>query len=401
MSLFDIFKKKKKETFKVAPHLDGTYPWYSQFGTNIYDKDAVQQAIYAIVTELKKLDIVHVRKQQKTSEYVPQMSDIQKVLDNPNPLMTTCDFIEKIAWNLLLNCNAFVYPLWENNKLKSLTPLQPTTVEFLKDNHDVMWIAFKFANGYECEVPYENIIHIRYKYSVSEFMGGNANGQPDNEALKEAVKVSEILLKGLAKSLKLSTSVLAGVKIKTMQNTDDQIKYIKDFERKIDACETGLLPLDISADLLPFTKDVKFLDQTTLDWSEKKIFRMFGVSIPIIDGEYDTEEYEAFYQKTIKPIVKSLSQAFTKGIFSKRELGFENRILFSPDESAFYTKSEKIEIAKILVDSSSIYKNTLLRFLGFPALPEFEGQIAMSSNKQNAENNSANNNSVDGGGADE
>ena len=43
----------------------------------------------------------------------------------------------------------------------------------------------------------------------------------------------------------------------------------------------------------------------------------------------------------------------------------------------------------MLVDSASCYKNELRTAFGMRPLPELAGQIAMSSNKSNAENNKA------------
>ena len=85
-------------------------PIYSQFGTNIYASDVVQQALKCIVDEIKKLNPMHVR--YNGNDPVPVKGSVQDVLDEPNPLMTTSEFLEKITWLLLLNYNAFVLPTY-------------------------------------------------------------------------------------------------------------------------------------------------------------------------------------------------------------------------------------------------------------------------------------------------
>ncbi len=47
--------------------------------------------------------------------------------------MTQSEFIEKFMWLLLLNYNSFIFPVWENGKVKQLWPLKPRTVTFLED----------------------------------------------------------------------------------------------------------------------------------------------------------------------------------------------------------------------------------------------------------------------------
>lgn len=402
-SFWDKFfrKPEKVKKYNWADILSGVAPIYSNgFGTNIYASDVVQQAIYSIVTELKKLDPVHVRKTANDSDLVSVSGNIQSVLDAPNDLMTTSDFIEKIAWTLLLNYNAFIYPIWKGETLVALYPLQPSQVDFQQDGTGKLWVVFTFPNGYEGEVAYEDIIHLRYHYSVSEFMGGNEYGQPDFKPLLDTLKLNDTLLKGLAKSLNLQTTINGIVKLKTMVNADDQIAKVKEFEKKLQSNESGLLPIDISSEYVPIQKQVNLLDDKTLEFIDKKILRTFGVSIPIVDGDYTKEQYEAFYQKTLEPIIKSFGEAFTKGIFTKHAAqGFNNKIVFYAKELIFMNTAQKINLFNLLVDSGSCYKNEMRVAFGLRPIDELQGQIATSSNKQNAENNS-NGNNADGGNND-
>lgn len=389
-----LFKKPDKTEVFWNNILTGKIPIFStDFGEDVYASDVVQQAVYSIVSEMKKLDPVHERR--KNGDSVVVDGNIQSVLDNPNPIMTTSDFIEKITWILLLNYNAFVYPLWDGDRLKALYPLQPSEVSFDTDygGSGEVWVRLKFPNGYEGDLPYANLIHLRYKFSVSEFMGGDENGSPNYKPLLETLKLNDALLKGLAKSLNIQTAINGVVKLKTMQNQDDQMAKVKEFEQKLQANESGILPIDVSAEYIPIAKQIQLLDATTLEFIDKKILRMWGVSIPIVNGDYTKEQYEAFYQKVLEPIVKSFGQAFTKGIFTNHEAqGFKNQIVFYTKELIFMNTDQKIKLFDILVDSESCYKNEMRTAFGMRPLKELEGQLAASSNKTNAENNKQENN---------
>lgn len=384
MGFWDKFFRKPEKTKKLTWQdvLSGIAPIYSNgFGDNIYASDVVQQAIYSIVTELKKLDPVHVRKSAGDNDYVSVTGSIQSVLNNPNPLMTTSDFIEKIAWTLLLNYNAFIYPIWNGETLVALYPLQPSQVDFSKDGTGKIWITFTFPNGYEGEVAYDDIIHLRYHYSVSEFMGGNLYGQPDFAPLLETLKLNDTLLKGLAKSLNLQTTINGVLKYKTMINADDQIAKVKEFERKLQANESGILPIDISGEYTPITKQVNLLDATTLEFIDKKILRTFGVSISIVNGDYTKEQYEAFYQKTLEPIVKSLGQAFTKGIFTKHQAqGFNNKIVFYVKELIFMNTEQKLNLFNTLGNIGGCYVNEMRTAFGMRPINELQGVRMQSLN---------------------
>ena len=106
----NLFKKNDPQQTKYAEVTSGASPIFSQFGTNIYASDVVQQAINCIVSEMKKLQPEHIREQG--NDIVPVNGDLHSVLNNPNPLMTTSEFLEKVTWLLFLNYNAFIVPTY-------------------------------------------------------------------------------------------------------------------------------------------------------------------------------------------------------------------------------------------------------------------------------------------------
>lgn len=93
--LSDLFKKQEEKVNNptYAEVMSGYAPIFSQFGNNIYASDVVQQAVSCIVQEIKKLNPQHII--NNGSDVTPVNSTLQRVLENPNPLMTTSDFWRK------------------------------------------------------------------------------------------------------------------------------------------------------------------------------------------------------------------------------------------------------------------------------------------------------------------
>lgn len=396
MSLIDFVNKFKaqKENKKYAAMLNGFAPVFSQFGTDIYASDVVQQAISCIVTEMKKLTPLHVRRLD--NDQIPVYDNINRLLREPNERMTTSDFIEKVFWQLFLNYNAFIIPTYEvsfdkeGNKVKTYTglyPIQPINVDFLQDASGALFVKFKFINDYETTLRYEDVIHIKYRFSVNEFMGGNEFGQPDNKALLKTLDLNNILLEGVGKALKSSFSINGVIKYNTLLDDGKMDEAIKKLERHLASNESGFLPLDIKGEFIPLQNKIELVDSSTLKFIDEKILRHYGVSLPILTGDFTKPQYEAFYQKTLEPLIISISQSFTKVLFTQREKSFGNEIKFYPHELIFMDSSQKLELFDLLVDSGSCYKNELRTAFGMYPLPELAGQIAESSNKTNAENN--------------
>lgn len=382
-----LFRKQPKNS-KFAPTFNGMMPIYSQFGTNIYASDVVQQSLKCIVDEMKKLKPTHVR--YTGNDPVPVKSNVQDVLDNPNQLMTTAEFIEKTIWLLLLNYNAFIIPTYytwvdektgqERRYYDSLYPINPTQVDFIEDAGGRMFVKFWFWNGWTTTIPYDDVIHIRYNYSMSEYMGGNMFGQPDHEALLGTLDLNNTLLQGIAKAMKSSYAVNGIIKYNTMLDDGTMEANVKELERKLQNSESGLLPLDMKGEFTAFPRDIKLVDEATLKFVDEKILRNWGIPLAILTGDYSKEQYESFYQKALEPIVTTISQAFTKKMFTSRERAFGNEIKFYPKDLIFMTIQQKLELVDLLAPTGAIFENEKRTMFGLMPLPELAGKRYMSLN---------------------
>lgn len=395
MEWFDKLFKRPPKNSKFAPSLDGFLPIYEQFGTNIYASDVVQQALKCIVDEMKKLNPTHVR--YKDSDPVPvKGSSIQDVLREPNQLMTTSDFLEKVCWLLLLNYNVFIIPTYytwiddktgaEKRYYEALYPIKPTQVDFIEDAGGRLFVKFWFWNGETTTVRYDDVIHIRYNYSVNEYMGGNEMGQPDHQALLETLELNKTLLTGVAKAMKASYAVNAVVKYNTLMDDGKTEKAIRDLERKLKNNESGLLPLDLKTEFSPLPRSVSLVDEATLKFVDGKILRNWKVPLCILTGDYTKEQYEAFYQSALEPLIVAISQAFTKGLFTSREKAFGNKVELYPKDLIFMTMSQTLEMIKQLSPTGALFENEKRVALGLRPLPELEGKRYMSLNWIDANN---------------
>ncbi len=388
MGWLDRFFRKAPKNSTFAPTFDGFTPIYSQFGTNIYASDVVQQALKCIVDEMKKLNPVHVR--YTNNDPVPVKSTVQDVLNNPNQLMTTSEFIEKTVWLLLMNYNAFIIPTYytwidektgvERRYYESLYPINPTQVDFIEDASGRLFVKFWFWNGETTTIPYDDVIHIKYNYSLSEYMGGNRFGQPDNQALLNTLDLNSTLLNGIAKAMNSSYAVNGIVKYNTLLDDGKVEANVKELERKLQNSESGILPLDLKAEFTPFPRDIQLVDEATLKFVDEKILRNWGIPLAILTGDYTKEQYEAFYQKTLEPLIGAISQAFTKKVFTSREKAFGNVIKFYPKDLIFMTTTQKLELVNLLSPTGAIFENEKRTMFGLMPLPELEGKRYMSLN---------------------
>ena len=413
MGWLDKLKRKSPKKQKWAQMLNGYTPIFSQFGTNIYASDVVQQAVKCIVDEMKKLNPTHIRCNR--NDPVPVSGTIQTLLNDPNPVMTTSEFLEKITWLLLLNYNAFILPTYYiyTNKdgtqvrvYDGLYPLKPTFVEFIEDESNRLYVKMRFENNFETTIPYSDLIHIKYNYSVNEYMGGDVSGQPDHKPVLDTLQLNQTLLEGVAKAMKASYAVNGVVKYNTMLDDGKTEAAMQELETKLRNSESGFLPLDLKSEFTPLERSTQLVDEATLKFIDEKILRNWGVPLSILTGDYTKEQYAAFYQKTLEPLIISISQAFTKKLFTRRERAFGNEIRLYPKDLIFMTVDQTLEMVNMLSNTGSIYENEKRVAFGLQPLPELEGKRYMSlnwvdvdiANQYQMNNKTGKGSSNDGGG---
>lgn len=388
MGLLDKLFHRGPNNWRFAPMLNGYAPLFTQFGTDIYASDVVQQALKCIVDEIKKLNPTHIR--MIDNDPVPERSTIQMVLDNPNPLMTTSEFLEKVTWLLLLNYNAFIIPTyrtWEERRYyERLWPVKPTQVDFIEDGSGRLFVTFMFESGYTTTLPYDDVIHIKYNYSINEYMGGDLTGQPDHGPLLKTLDLNHKLLQGIAKAMNASYAVNGVVKYNTMMDDGKMEQALLDLEGKLNRSESGFLPIDLKAEFIPMEHRSELVDPETLKFIDTKILRNWGVPLPILTGDYTKVQYNAFYQKSLEPLIIAISQAMTKKLFTDRERGYGNQIKLYPKDLIFMTVEQTIEMVTLLSNTGALFENEKRTAFGLRPLPELEGKRYMSLNWIDANN---------------
>ena len=218
-----------------------------------------------------------------------------------------------------------------------------------------------------------------------EYMGGDVMGQPNHKAILETLSLNHDLLQGVAKAMKASYAVNGVVKFNTLIDDGTMEKNLKELEKKLMNNESGFLPMDLKADFTPLERKTNLVDKPTLEFVDEKILRNWGVPLAILTGDYNKEQYEAFYQKTLEPLIISFSQGFTKKLFTEREKSLGNEVRFMPKELIFMTVSQTLEMINILSPTGALYENEKRVALGLRPLPELEGKRYMSLNWINAE----------------
>ena len=405
MGLFFLFFRKPKKTgLNYAPTMSGYSPIFADFGNDIYASDIIVQSIRCKANEFKKLKPRHIRTTNGKQEVITD-SSIARCLRRPNEYMTQSDFFEKITILLELNKNAFIYPMYYvtnggERYYTGLYPLKPINVEIVADQNERLYYRMTFGNGYQADLPSEDVIHWRKDYGVDDYFGGGMFGSNDNRGLLKLLKEYDKLTQSIAVALNVSMKI-NGIVQYASYNSDEVMEARQaEFNRKLVNNESGILFADqkLNYNFTNIPRDVKLVDKETMDFFYQAILRNTGVSIAILNGDYTKTQKEAFYEHALEADIKGLGEAMSKVIFSEREESYGNAIVLYPNSINFMSMENKLSALQIGLPAGIFLKDEARELLGYPPLPNGQGEvIAQGYNNLLDENN---NNKLGEGGAD-
>lgn len=371
----NMFQRKPINNRNYGAMMNGLIPLFSNFGNDVYKSDIVKWGIRSIANEIKKAQIQQIRTDEKGNIVIPTSTINSLFLCSPNILMTTANFLEKITWLYHMKNNVFIYPSYRLVKEKKIYngfyPLNPINVQFNQYSDGLITVTLTFENGENYEFIYSDLIHLRKDYADNELMGGNSQGQPDNEELLKAIKTKDKLINSLEKVIASSMALRGLIEVKSLMDQTKLDAKREEFEKSLEDAQKGFVPIDFGFEVKPFQLDPKLIDKETLEFIDKSILRNYGVSISIIDGDYDDEQFEAFYQKALEPFFVELEQAMMKCLLTDTERAHGNRIKIYDKLILHAGFKTKITLAEKVSPTGSLKTNEIRELFGY--LPIDEG----------------------------
>lgn len=370
----------KKKQMKYMQMMNGMSPVFSSFGTDVYASDITKGAVRCIANEIQKLNPRHIATDPKTGLQKETRDEINRLLKfGPNPYMTTSDFLSKIVYLREKNNNAYIYPAYEKIPLKDgkykrrytgFYPLNPVTTEYLEDESGKLFIKLAFLNGYEYTMPYSDIIHWRKDFFENDIQGGDASGNSDNRAELKLLEADNTVVQSVDKGVRISMGARGILKVNTMLTDDEQDERRIIFEKKLEENKSAILTTDLKGEFVPIKIDPKVIDKDTMEFIMTRILANRGVSLPVYNGTFTEEEYQAFYEKTLEHMIVSLGRVFSKTLFTERELEVGNEIIFYNQGLMFTNTANKIKAVDIMSQRGTLTDNQILAVFGYPP---FEG----------------------------
>lgn len=341
---------------------------------NIYESDAVNNPIDKIATEVSKVKLRSIV--EKADKIAIQDDDISRLFaHHPNPLQTTADFMNALVWMRAKYANTFVYPqfTWVTDKLeqrhKKFTAfwiLKPIDFEVGTDESGNVWeIKFILTTGEEYILPYEDIIHLKWRRGTNLFKGGGDDfGFPNTSDLTKSVNALNATIEGLPKAVLSSLQIKGVYNVKSLLERARMDEQRENFEKHILDSKMGMVVTDLGGDFTPVNMQSPVIPEGLTKFMKEGINQRFGVSEAILSGDYTADQYDAFFKSCVEPFMNDFEQEMTAKCFTKREKEVGHRIRGYFNTLRYMSVDQKQEMAKIVFNTALMDINGVLDMFG-------------------------------------
>lgn len=341
---------------------------FTPFSGNAWDISTVRAAVDAWARNAAKILPRHIKRVNGSREDVK--SSLNPILQSkPNPYMTAYAFYYRVAAQFVMYNNAFIFPVFDGDKLTALYPINASRIELVEEM-GVMYARMTFATGRVYVCPYEQIIHLRRHYLDNDIFGD------DNRPLLPILDTATAFNQSMGAFARLVSVIRGILKASTTTKAEDLNKRRDDFIRdnlRLDSNGAGVIVTDSRFDYTPINEKTTPIPATQLEYVRREINDYIGVSEKIIQNTADAAEMDAFYRGELSPFYMQLSQGLSNCLFTDRERAFGNEILCELDRLQFATLNDRKDVAKFLADIGGLTLDQIVGIFGFDPIGGDEG----------------------------
>lgn len=363
MGLISKFFNKSSATTRFEMITDKGNGFYNWNG-NLYRSDIIRTCIRPKAKAIGKLVAKHIREtisqEGETKLKVNPDLYIKFILEEPNPYMTGQMLQEKVATQLQLNNNAFIYiNRDENGYANELYPIPCVSTEAIYDQQGDLYLKFTMKNGKTLTYPYADVIHLRQDYNENDIFG-----ESPREALISLMEIVNTTDQGIVKAIKNSMVIKWLMKFKMVLQPDDRNKQISDFADNFLSIEKGkgVAATDPKYDLEQIKSESYVPNAAQMDRTTLRIYSFFGTNENIIQSKFTEDQWNSYFESEIETLAIQMSNEYSRKLFNRRERAFGNSIIFEASNLAYASMSTKLNLVQF-VDRGMMTPNEVRRVM--------------------------------------
>ena len=354
-----IFGGIKNYVTSVWKEVGGYTARFSSFGTNVYANEVVRACIRTLAEHTSKANVKVLRDGLAGDKRLQRMIQYR-----PNVYMNGKDFLYKVRTLLEINNVVFIYIMRDDlGKCVGLYPMPATQYEAVESGGE-LYIKFYYPNSTMVHA-WDDLAVLRKDYNSSDIWGDT------NDAILTSLELLTTTSEGMANAIQ-STANLRGIlkTTKAMLSPDDAKKqkdrFVEDYMGLTNS--SGIAMLDATQSFDPITIQPQIANYKSVEELRNNIYRYFGVNEEAILSKLSGDSWDAFYEARIEPVLIALGLELTNKIFSQRERGFENEIIFESNRMQYMSTANKLALTNF-VDRAIMTPNEVREVLNLAPVP--------------------------------
>ena len=346
----------------VVERGNGFYSWRG----GLYRSDIVRSCIRPKAKAIGKMVAMHIRQTQDGPVVNPEPY-MRFLLEEPNPYMTGQMFQEKMAAVLDLNNNAFALIVRDDNGYPMQAyPIPCTQVETIYDKQGNILLKFQLKNGKSKTFYYKDIIHWRQDFNDNDIFG-----DPPAEVLTSLMEIVSTTDQGIVKAVQNSNVIKWLLKFNQTLRPEDIKKNTKDFVDSylsIDSDSGGAAATDSKMDAKQVDPKSFVPNGPQMDRTTKRIYGFFNTNEKIVHSAFSEDDWISYYEAVLEPIAMQMAGEYTRKLFTRKERGFGNSIMFESSNLSYASMKTKLQL-KEMVDRRSLTPNEWRKVMHLAPLP--------------------------------
>lgn len=358
MKIQNPFKKIQKAeattaNFKMIESVgNGFFAWDG----NLYQSDIVRAAIRPKVRAIGKTTPKHIREGKEGLEVSPEPY-MKFLLEEPNPLMTMQQLLERVMTQLELNNNAFIfierdpfdYPI-------GLYPIRTSFGEIIQDANNNTYYRFTLsASGKRVVFRKEDVMHLGRDYFSNDFFGDG-----NDESLTCLMEVITTTDQGIVNAIKNSNVIRWLLKFVTPLKPDDlkaQVRQFVDDFLSTEGDGMGAAGVDGKFDAIQVKPESYVPNENQMDKTTQRIYSYFNTNEEIVQSKFDENKWIAYYESSIEPDIVQLSSLFTRHLFTREQRMKGDKIMFEASDLSFASLTTRMNFVNNAIDRGYLNAN--------------------------------------------
>lgn len=338
---------------------------------NLYKSDIVRGAIRPKVNAIGKTVAKHIRDTINVdgSHNLSVNPDVYMrfLLEEPNPYMTGQKFQEHMETQLCLNGNAFALIARNENGIPiGLYPISAADVEAKYADDGSLALKFYMTNGKMYTFDYDDVVHLRGDYGPDNDLFGSSPVQ----SLAPLMEIVGTTDKGIVQAIKNSSVIRWLLQFSSAMRPEDLAEQAKEFAANFLATEkgTGVAATDSKAEAKQIEPKDYVPNAAQMDRTVQRIYATFNTNEKIVMSSYDENEWNAYYESQIEPDVRQWGDEMTRKLFSRRQRGFGNKIVYEAANLSTASMQTKLNLLQ-MVDRGAMTPNEWRAVINMAPLP--------------------------------